>query len=70
MTHEKHKTILADPPWLLNQLGNYGAVNHYSLMTLERIKAMPVGDLAEENAHCWLVVRFSGGTKVEVTVEG
>ena len=70
MTQKAFKTIMADPPWPVNQFGHYGAVNHYSLMSLERIKAMPVGDLAEENAHCWLVVRFSGGTKVEVTVEG
>jgi len=59
MTQKAFKTIMADPPWLLNQLGNYGAVNHYSLMSLERIKAMPVGDLAEENAHCWLWVTNS-----------
>ena len=51
---QKYSTILADPPWDIHQTGNYGAVNHYDLMTLERIKAMPVADLCEENAHCWL----------------
>lgn len=49
-------TILADPPWLHHQVGGHGASNHYSLMTLDRIKAMPVADLAADNAHCWLWV--------------
>jgi N6-adenosine-specific RNA methylase IME4 len=52
----KYKTILADPPWDIMQGGTYGAVNHYSLMTLDQIKAMPIADLVEENAHCWLWV--------------
>lgn len=50
------KTILADPPWDVEQKGVRGAQGHYSLMTLEAIKAMPVGDLAAEDAHCWLWV--------------
>ena len=54
MTHKKYKTILADPPWDLDQRGNYGAINHYDLLSIERIKAMPIKDLAEDNAHCWL----------------
>ncbi|MDR0531385.1 MAG: cytosine methyltransferase [Oscillospiraceae bacterium] len=53
---KKYKTILVDPPWDIDQRGNYGAINHYGLMSLERIKAMPVRDLADENAHCWLWV--------------
>lgn len=53
---KKYKTILADPPWDVMQKGNYGAINHYYLMTLDQIKAMPIADLAEENAHCWLWV--------------
>lgn len=53
---KKYKTILADPPWDVEQKGRFGAINHYSLMTLDRIKAMPVADLMEENAHCWLWV--------------
>ena len=50
----KYATILADPPWLRDQLGNYGAVKHYQLMSLEKIKAMPVEDLAADNAHLYL----------------
>ena len=49
-------TVIVDPPWDVQQRGNYGAVNHYKLMTLERIKALPVGSLCAENAHCWLWV--------------
>jgi len=56
---KRYKTIIADPPWEINQRGNYGAVHHYNLMSLERIKNMPVADLAEENAHCWLWVTNS-----------
>ncbi|WZH35617.1 MAG: MT-A70 family methyltransferase [Microbacterium enclense] len=50
----KYKAILVDPPWPTGQQGKYGAEHHYSLMTLERIKAMPVGDLAADNAHLYL----------------
>lgn len=50
----RYTTILADPPWPTGQQGRYGAEHHYDLMTLERIKAMPVGDLAAENAHLYL----------------
>lgn len=53
---KKYRTILADPPWDIDQRGNYGAHKHYSLMSLQRIKAMPIKDLAADNAHCWLWV--------------
>jgi N6-adenosine-specific RNA methylase IME4 len=52
----KYATILADPPWDTQQKGNYGAIHHYNLMTLDQIKAMPVADLMEENGHVWLWV--------------
>ena len=55
-TAKKHRTILADPPWDINQRGNYGAIHKYNLMTLDRIKSMPVKDLTEDNSHCWLWV--------------
>ena len=56
MTEKKYKTIMADPPWNIQQTGGKGAHLHYKLMTLEQIKAMPVGDLAAPDAHCWLWV--------------
>jgi N6-adenosine-specific RNA methylase IME4 len=56
MPKRKYKTILADPPWDVQQKGTYGAIHHYNLLSLERIKAMPIADLCEDNAHCWLWV--------------
>jgi N6-adenosine-specific RNA methylase IME4 len=52
----RFRTILADPPWDVQQKGARGAAMHYPLMTLDRIKAMPVGELAEDDAHLWLWV--------------
>jgi len=52
----RFRTILADPPWDIQQKGRRGAERHYSLMSLERIKAMPVAGLAEDDAHLWLWV--------------
>ncbi|WP_257016018.1 MT-A70 family methyltransferase [Rhodococcus sp. ACS1] len=53
---QRYRTILADPPWDIQQKGGLGASQHYRLMTLDRIKAMPVADLAEDDAHLWLWV--------------
>jgi N6-adenosine-specific RNA methylase IME4 len=52
----RYATILADPPWDVGQLGARGAQIHYDLMDLEAIKAMPVADLAADDAHLWLWV--------------
>lgn len=54
LQNNKYKTILADPPWDINQKGKRGAARHYPLMTLDQIKALPVKDLSEENAHLYL----------------
>lgn len=53
---KRYATLLIDPPYDIMQKGTFGAIQHYDLMPLERIKAMPVKDLAEENSHCWLWV--------------
>lgn len=53
---QKYKTILADPPWDVQQKGGRGASQHYPLMTLERIARMPIADLAADDAHLWLWV--------------
>ncbi len=52
----RFRTILADPPWDVQQRGTLGAISHYQLMSLEAIKAMPVSVLAAPDAHCWLWV--------------
>ena len=53
-TARRYKTLLADPPWQRNQTGVRGAARHYELMPLERIKAMPVQDLVEDNAYLYI----------------
>lgn len=52
----RFRTILADPPWDMQQKGSRGADQHYPLMNLARIKAMPISDLAADDAHLWLWV--------------
>ena len=54
--NQKYRTVMCDPPWDINQNGKLGAARHYPLMTLDQIKAMPVADLCEENAHLYLWV--------------
>jgi len=51
----KYKTILIDAPWPEHGGGKSkrGADRHYPLMSVRRIKALPVGDLAEADAHLW-----------------
>lgn len=53
-SRQAFKTILADPPWDIQQKGALGAQSHYDLMSLDVIKAMPVRDLAAADAHLWL----------------
>lgn len=53
---KRWRTVLADPPWDLEQRGARGAEQHYPLMTLEHIAAMPVADLVTDDAHLWLWV--------------
>lgn len=48
--HKKFAVIYADPPWDIAQAGARGAINHYDLMTLDRITKMPVKELAADNA--------------------
>ena len=51
-----YKTVLVDPPWDIQQKGGRGADKKYPLMSLEEIRKMPISDLTEKNAHCWLWV--------------
>ena len=54
----KYRCIVADPPWAKNQSSGdskFGSArNHYPLMSLDRIKQLPVADLADDNAHLYL----------------
>lgn len=57
MSKKLYRTIMADPPWDVQQKGARGAQRHYNLMTLDEIKAMPIAELADPNSsHCWLWV--------------
>lgn len=56
---QRYRCILADPPWQHQQVGNKGASKQYPLMTLDRIKAMPIAELAADDSHCWLWVTNS-----------
>lgn len=48
-------TVVADPPWRYTNTASRGAAeNHYPTMTLERICAEPVSQIAEDNAHLHL----------------
>ncbi|KDA44516.1 MT-A70 family methyltransferase [Frankia sp. BMG5.23] len=52
----RYATILADPPWDVEQKGGRGAVRHYPLMPLGAIQALHVPQLVQDDAHCWLWV--------------
>ena len=47
----KYRTIVADPPWSYSVVRRNGAAeNHYSTMTTAEICALPVADLAADDA--------------------
>ena len=57
----KYKTIVCDPPWPQRTSGRYRLHKHqrpdslpYRTMTVEAIKSLPVGDLADDEANLWL----------------
>jgi len=52
----RYRTILADPPWDIQQQGSHGAVRHYSVMSVEAICALPVNHVCAADAHLWLWV--------------
>jgi N6-adenosine-specific RNA methylase IME4 len=48
-------TVYADPPWRYGNQGTRAATdNHYPTMTPEQVAALPVGDLAADDAHLHL----------------
>lgn len=55
---ERFNTILADPPWLERGGGQVkrGADRHYPLMSTRDICALPVTELAYDDAHMYLWV--------------
>ncbi len=51
-----YRTILADPPWNVQQKGGRGAERHYPLLSLAEICALPVQRHSADDAHLWLWV--------------
>ena len=49
-------TILADPPWDIQQRGAWGAERHYPVMAVSAIAALPVSRVVAPSAHLWLWV--------------
>jgi len=58
MKRRRFKTLYLDPPWPERGGGKIrrGANRHYETMSVKEIIAMPVGELAEDNAHLYLWV--------------
>lgn len=54
----RYGSIIVDPPWEyprgLWQRKKSQAASHYPTMLVEEIKALPVPQLAEANAFCWM----------------
>lgn len=52
----KYRTIVADPPWRLNQTASTkaNAEKTYQTMTLADICGLPISALAGDDAHLWL----------------
>lgn len=51
----KYRVIVADPPWQYRNAGCRGAAeNHYSTMTLEQIKALPVQGVSADDSVLFL----------------
>jgi N6-adenosine-specific RNA methylase IME4 len=62
MTPARYRTIVADPPWPFRWSGSAGGAHRnptpmaYRLMPLEEIKALPISDLAADDAHLFMWV--------------
>lgn len=59
---KKYQIILADPPWAYRVWSKKGAgrsaESHYPTMSIEDIKNLPVGKLADENCILFMWVTF------------
>lgn len=54
----KYKTIVIDPPWEIAKIKRKVRPNQmqmdYPMMTLQEIKDMPIGEISDEQSHCFL----------------
>jgi N6-adenosine-specific RNA methylase IME4 len=62
--------IMADPPWRFETYSEVGqeksASQHYDTMTLDDIKALPIGDLARSDCLLWL---WATGSMIDQQLE-
>jgi N6-adenosine-specific RNA methylase IME4 len=68
----KLDTLVADPPWNIQQLGRYGAQGHYDLMTMPDIIDMgeAIQALTADNAHLYLWVTNAVVPYIKEILEG
>lgn len=58
-TEKKYSIIYADPPWLYaHRFVRGAACDHYGLMRLDEIAALPISALADDNCALFLWVTF------------
>lgn len=58
-TTNKYSIIYADPPWSYNDSGvPGGAEQHYSTMSIEDIKSLPVSSISEDDSILFIWVTF------------
>ena len=61
---KKYQIIYADPPWKYNSRANHktrfrgGCCGHYSLMTMDEIKKLPIPDLMDKNCALFMWTTF------------
>lgn len=56
---QKYSVIYADPPWSYRNKGTRAAADkHYSTMSIDEIKALPVADIAAENCVLFIWATF------------
>lgn len=61
---KKYNIIYADPPWKYNSRANHktrfrgGACGHYSLMSMEEIKTLPLQEISAENCVLFMWCTF------------
>jgi len=61
LPNKKYKILLIDPPWEYEdkaKAGNRGADSHYPVMSLEKIRNLPINDIADDDSILFLWATF------------
>lgn len=68
--NKRYSVIYADPPWSYRNKGTRAAADrHYSTMSIEDIKALPVADIADEDCVLFLWATFPMLPEAMETIE-